>query len=488
MLPGSFVGPSELALSLQLTAAPDVLPLDGAARSVVSVLARDERARPVAQLPLTVQIVASNELQDFGTLSARSVTTGPNGRARFSYTAPLVSTHPAGQADPGTVVAIRVTPSTENHANALGRSVVIRLVPPGSVLPAFRVAAGFTFEPSPATAREATLFSARYCDAARDSPPACVDDPGRLATRFTWSFGDGAQAAGQTVSHVFDAPGVYPVRLAVADAFRRSASRTRSVRVEAGAVPEPAFDVSPSLPIADAPVVFDAARTTSSRPVAAYEWSLGDGATGSGRVLTHRYARAGVYAVTLTVTDDRGGAATAAGEVTVASGDPTAAIDVSPQRPAVGQPVSFSGLRSAARPGRTIVAHAWTLGDAGATAQGGSVTHTYRAAGTYVVTLVVTDDFGASSTASVTVSVGEVPAVAWSPPQAGRVTFGAGWVGRRDWPPRRVSTLACGRCAENWPDWAWMCSSSRIFRTSSTWPTFVPAPGCSSSHRRTPNS
>ena len=122
VLPESFVGPSELALSLQLTAVPDVLPLDGAARSVVSVRARDERARPVAQLPLTVQIVASSELQDFGTLSARSVTTGPNGRARFSYTAPLVSANPAGQADPGTAVAIRVTPSTENHANALGRS------------------------------------------------------------------------------------------------------------------------------------------------------------------------------------------------------------------------------------------------------------------------------------------------------------------------------------------------------------------------------
>ncbi|MCE2514863.1 MAG: hypothetical protein J4F37_07620 [Acidobacteria bacterium] len=98
VLPETFVGPSELALSLRLTAAPDVLPLDGAARSVVSVLARDERARPVAQLPLTVQIVASNELRDFGTLSARAVTTDPNGRAHFSYTAPLVSTNPAGQA------------------------------------------------------------------------------------------------------------------------------------------------------------------------------------------------------------------------------------------------------------------------------------------------------------------------------------------------------------------------------------------------------
>ena len=174
-------------------------------------------------------------------------------------------------------------------------------------------------------------------------------------------------------------------------------------------MPAPAFDVSPALPIAGAPVVFDAGRTTSSRPVVAYDWTLGDGATGTGLVLTHRYVRADVYTVTLTVTDERGGAATVMGEVAVGSGDPSAVIDVSPQRPAVGQPVSFSGLRSAAHAGRTIVSHAWVFGDAGAAAQGGSVTHTYRAAGTYVVTLVVTDDSGASSTANATVSVGSRP-------------------------------------------------------------------------------
>ena len=89
---------------------------------------------------------------------------------------------------------------------------------------------------------------------------------------------------------------------------------------------------------------------------------------------------------------------------------------MSPQRPVVGRPVSFSGLRSVARPGRTIVEHAWMFGDAAAGARGGSVTHTYRVAGTYVVTLVVTDDLGASSTASVTVSVEAAPASARGPP------------------------------------------------------------------------
>ena len=56
------------------------------------------------------------------------------------------------------------------------------------------------------------------------------------------------------------------------------------------------------------------------------------------------------------------------------------------------------------------------FGDGGSEARGGSVTHTYRVAGTYVVTLVVTDDLGASSTASATVSVEAAPATARGPP------------------------------------------------------------------------
>ena len=418
-LPRPFVGPSELALSLQLAAVPDVLPLDGIARSVVSVLALDGRARPVPRLPLTLQIVASGELQDFGTLSARSVVTGPDGRARFSYTAPRVSANPAGQPDPGTAVTIRVTPRAEDHANALARVVAIRLVPPGRVIPGFEVAAGFTHAPSPATAGDPALFSAPFCDASRSggpSPPGCVDDPRRLVTRFAWDFGDGGQAAGQTVSHVFEAPGSYPVRLEVADPYRRTASATRVVGVDAAAVPAPAFDVAPAVPYAGASVVFDAGRTTSSRPIVAYEWTFGDGTAARGRVVEHRYRGAGVYAVTLAVSDDRGSSATATREVTVAGSDPTAVIDVSPNRPVAGRPVSFSGLRSIARPGRTIVEHAWVFGDAGAEARGGSVTHTYRVAGTYVVTLVVTDDLGASSTARATVSVDAAPASARGPP------------------------------------------------------------------------
>ena len=46
--------------------------------------------------------------------------------------------------------------------------------------------------------------------------------------------------------------------------------------------------------------------TDPDEDIASYEWDWGDGSTGSGVTAEHTYAAAGVYTVTLTVTDDQG--------------------------------------------------------------------------------------------------------------------------------------------------------------------------------------
>jgi Domain of unknown function (DUF1929)/PKD domain len=61
-------------------------------------------------------------------------------------------------------------------------------------------------------------------------------EPGGSISAYTWSFGDGSAATGQTASHVYAAPGRYTVTLTVADALGQSASVSQSVTIAGGGI------------------------------------------------------------------------------------------------------------------------------------------------------------------------------------------------------------------------------------------------------------
>ena len=82
-------GPSELGLSVALAANPDVLSFDGASQSQIAIEARDANGQPVSGKALRAEIVVDGTLVDFGSLSARTLVTGSNGRATVTYTAPM---------------------------------------------------------------------------------------------------------------------------------------------------------------------------------------------------------------------------------------------------------------------------------------------------------------------------------------------------------------------------------------------------------------
>ncbi|WP_227133525.1 PKD domain-containing protein [Halorubellus salinus] len=82
---------------------------------------------------------------------------------------------------------------------------------------------------------------------------------------------------------------------------------------------------------------------------------------------------------------------------------PTANVSFSPPSPYAGTLVTFDAADSVDVDG-SITSYEWAFGD-GTTAIGESVTHTYASTGTYQVTLTVTDDEGATSTTTRTVTV-----------------------------------------------------------------------------------
>jgi len=152
-------------------------------------------------------------------------------------------------------------------------------------------------------------------------------------------------------------------------------------------------------------VILDGSPSSDSDgTIVAYVWDFGDGNTGTGVSLVHAYSSGGTFNVSLTVTDDDGATSTASTTVSVVAGNtaPTANVN-GPYLGTVGSSVSFSGNGSSDSDG-TLASYTWQFGD-GSTGTGVTPTHAYSAAGTFVVSLTVTDDDGANSTAYTTASI-----------------------------------------------------------------------------------
>lgn len=171
------------------------------------------------------------------------------------------------------------------------------------------------------------------------------------------------------------------------------------------------FTFAPTNPRVFDTVTFDASTTTNGGAACgqacSYRWSFGDGTTADGIFASHQYRTVGAFPVTLTVTDSRGAQNSVVKPVNVGAGaPPTPAFTFSPTEPEPGKNIFFNASTSTAAAGRVLVDYFWDFGD-GTTASGVSQSHTYAAAGDYVVTLKVTDDAGtfAVSTTNVTVAV-----------------------------------------------------------------------------------
>jgi chitodextrinase len=185
--------------------------------------------------------------------------------------------------------------------------------------------------------------------------------------------------------------------------------------------PTAKFTFTPSTPSVSDPVLFDATAScpgeadasdrclSSSNTIARFDWDFGDGTSGSGSTATHAYSTARPYAVTLTVTNDRGLAQSKTQTVTVsAAPGPSASFVFSPNDPAPGDLVIFTDTSKSVA-GRTNVRMDWNFGDpdkpSGGVASGSTVQNTYQRAGSFVVTLTVTDDLDQRSVATQSVTV-----------------------------------------------------------------------------------
>jgi PKD repeat protein len=146
----------------------------------------------------------------------------------------------------------------------------------------------------------------------------------------------------------------------------------------------------------------------SDGSVETFYWNFNDGITSSAVTADHSFMAAGTYDVSLTVTDNKGESHTATITITVTptatNQAPTAVLSVTPsQNNMVNDTLTFSSSGSTDSDG-TIASYEWNFGDGSVGAEP-NPTHVYTAAGTFNVSLTITDDDGVADIAAISVIV-----------------------------------------------------------------------------------
>lgn len=215
-------GPSEFATAVSLSAVPDLVMRDGVSQSTIVVTAKDPQGAPIRSLQLRLDMLVNGVVQDFGSLSTRTLFTNADGRATAIYTAP-----PAPVIGASVVtdrITVVVTPVGTNAQGATHTTADIRLVLPITTTPGAPVAF-FTYAPSTGiTAASEVLFNAS------GSYPVM----GSRIVNYAWDWGDGTTDninSSPAEDHDWAGAGTYSVTLTVTDDLGQRASSTQIITV-----------------------------------------------------------------------------------------------------------------------------------------------------------------------------------------------------------------------------------------------------------------
>lgn len=274
--------------------------------------------------------------------------------------------------------------------------------------------ARFTFSPTNPTINQDVSFNASSSSVSNGT--------------FAWDFGDGQIGSSVTTTHRYVRGGTFTVTLTVTSDARQTSTSSRTITLSTTLPATTAnFTFSPTTPAINQDVVFTASNAPVQGPPgrgtpfpgfpgpgnpapgpgnpaqgASYFWDFGDGTTGVGSTVTHRYTRGGTVAVTLRVTSDTGLTATTSRQMTVLTTLPAGSANFvfSPTNPHTDDIVYFNASSSTLTDGT----YTWDFGD-GTIGSGVAPTHSFSQERILTVTLTVRNERGQSATTSKTVTV-----------------------------------------------------------------------------------
>ena len=210
-------------------------------------------------------------------------------------------------------------------------------------------------------------------------------------TMWSWDFGDGETSMLGSPSHTYQQPGTYTVTLTASSQTCGPSTKVKEGYITVtspGTGPKAAFTVDKRS--GPKPLTVQFTDQSSGNPTM-WSWAFGDGGISMEASPLYTYQEAGVYTVSLTVSNTEGSDTKTEPDYISVIGDippPVAMFEAEPLSGTAPLTVQFTDL-SIGPP----TSYAWDFGD-GATSAEANPCHTYTAGGVFTVKLTVKNSGG----------------------------------------------------------------------------------------------
>jgi len=216
-------------------------------------------------------------------------------------------------------------------------------------------------------------------------------DNSQNAIGWSWKFGDGATSTDPSPVHTYSAPGTYTVTLTVTNtAGIDTVEESDYITVNPGpdpSIPVAAFSASPASGDKPLKVKF---TDTSTGNINSWYWDFGDGVHSTTKAPSHTYTAYGSYTVSLRVMNTSTGLKNTTIKPQYINVTVPLVADFATNVTTGSAPLSVQFTDKSTG---KLTSWKWDFGD-GATSTEQNPKHTYTVAGSYTVSLTVTDAFG----------------------------------------------------------------------------------------------